>query len=561
MDTNQINQSINRLQSKKNKWINISVHDKIHILDAIVNEYSLLTEDWVELGLTAKGAQLDAYAAGWEWASGPMPILRFLQGLMKTLLALEQTGSPQLPGQLVNRPNGQVSVKVYPTNLYERISTPGTTAEIWMEPGLSSETVLDSQARAYRYGETDGKVCLVLGAGNVSCIPVNDSLSKLFIDNYVVLLKMNPVNDYLGALIETAFKPLIVEGYFQIVYGGATEGNILCNHPDIDCIHMTGSDKTYETIVFGPGKEGLQRKKEHHPVCIKPFTAELGNIAPAIIVPGSWSKLDISYQAEQLASHLCDSGSYSCSRTRLIIQDSGWNLRDDLISEIEHVLTQTPPRTAYYPGAVEQYERFVSTHPQAHPCSSLQEGTLPWTVIPNVDSDNESDICFREETFCPIIAETALEASSPADFIKRAVQFANQRVWGTLTASIIVHTKSLRDPAISQAVEWAIDQLRYGIVSINCLPGLAFSLTAPPWGSYPGNEPWDIQSGTGFIHNMYMFSQPQKTVLRGPFQTRPRPPWFPSRANRMGEICRKVTKYEADPSLLRMLDIIRSAIL
>ncbi|HSB66322.1 MAG TPA: aldehyde dehydrogenase family protein [Anaerolineales bacterium] len=429
-----------------------------------------------------------------------------------------------------------------------------------MEPGYSAEDVLNTQAWSYRQNESVGRVCLVLGAGNVSCIPVNDSLTKLFIENCVVLLKMNPVNDYLGPLIETIFKPLISNGYFKVIYGGATAGAYVCSHPNIDCIHLTGSDRTYEDIVFGPGSEGQQRKSEHRPICTKPFSAELGNIAPAIIVPGPWSESDIQYQAEQIASHLCDSGSYSCSRTRLIVQQSGWNKRDALLREIRAVLSGIPPRRAYYPSAIELYNQFMSSHPDAWRCGAAPEGTLPWTLIPGVDPTATKDICFQRESFCPIISETTLDASSAAEFLIKAVEFANTSVWGTLTALIIIHPQSLQDPEVSAALEQAIEKLRYGIISINCLPGLAFSLIAPPWGSYPGNEPWNIQSGNGFVHNAYMFSHPQKTVLRGPFRITPIPPWFPSRANRMAEICQKVTNYEADPSLLRMLNIIISAI-
>jgi hypothetical protein len=202
----------------------------------------------------------------------------------------------------------------------------------------------------------------------------------------------------------------------------------------------------------------------------------------------------------------------------------------------------------------------MSAHPDAKRCGPRQEGTLPWTLITDLDARDENEICFTTESFCPVLAETCLEASSTTDFVKQAVDFANQRLWGTLTASIIVHPQSLRDPEVAKAVEWAIDQLRYGTISINCLPGLAWGLTITPWGSFPGNSPLDIQSGNGFVHNQYMFSQPQKTVLRGPFRTWPRPPWFPSRANKMGEICRRVARYEASPSLQRMLEVILSAL-
>ena len=74
----------------------------------------------------------------------------------------------------------------------------------------------------------------MLGAGNVAGIPFNDALSKLFVDQCVVLLKMSPVNEYLGPLIETAFSQLIAEGFFRLVYGGADEGAYLTKHPGVD---------------------------------------------------------------------------------------------------------------------------------------------------------------------------------------------------------------------------------------------------------------------------------------------------------------------------------------
>jgi acyl-CoA reductase-like NAD-dependent aldehyde dehydrogenase len=556
----ELDRAIALLRSKKDTWCRTSLRDKIDLIDSVIDRYYSLSEKWVEVSLHHKRADRDTYALGWEWATGPMPILRFLSGLKHTLKVIDETGNSPSPVSINTLSNGQVSVKVYPSNLYERISTPGTTIDVWMEPGLSAQEVLNEQLNHYKQTESKTKLCLVLGAGNISGIPVNDSLSKLFLENCVVLLKMNPVNAYLGALIEDAFQQLISKGYFNVVYGDATEGSYLCNHADIDCIHMTGSDNTYETIVFGSGEEGLQCKQEHHPICEKPITAELGNIAPAIIVPGPWSDHELKYQAEHIASHLCDSGSYSCNRTRVILQQTHWELRKNLLKELREVLRSIPPRAAYYPHAEEQYDKFLSTHPEAQVCGNRMEGILPWTLIPGVDPQDEDEICFTLESFCPIIAETSIDGSSVADFIMRAVEFANQRLWGNLSASIIVHPLSLRDPDVSEAIEWAIDELRYGIISVNCLPGLAWGLTIPPWGSFPGNVPWDIQSGVGFVHNLHMFSRPQKTILRGAFQTRPRPPWFPSQAAKMGEICKRVTRYEANPSLYRMLSIFVSAI-
>jgi len=65
----------------------------------------------------------------------------------------------------------------------------------------------------------------------------------------------------------------------------------------------------------------------------------------------------------------------------------------------------------------------------------------------------------------------------------------------------------------------------------------------------------DIRSGQGVVHNTYMFDKPQKTVLRGPFRIFPTPAWFINNKN-AAEIGRKMTYFNADPSLARLPGLI-----
>ena len=53
------------------------------------------------------------------------------------------------------------------------------------------------------------RVALVLGAGNVASIGPLDVVHKLFVEGQVALLKLNPVNEYLGPFFEEAFADLI----------------------------------------------------------------------------------------------------------------------------------------------------------------------------------------------------------------------------------------------------------------------------------------------------------------------------------------------------------------
>ncbi|MEX0835313.1 MAG: hypothetical protein WD010_04435, partial [Nitriliruptor sp.] len=105
-------------------------------------------------------------------------------------------------------------------------------------------------------------------------------------------------------------------------------------------------------------------------------------------------------------------------------------------------------------------------------------------------------------------------------------EFCNQTLWGTLSASIIVHPRSLKDPAVAEAVERAIDDLRYGSVVVNHWSAVPYAMVSPTWGAYPGHPATDIQSGTGVVHNTYLLEDVEKSVVRGPFRMPMKPPWF-----------------------------------
>ncbi|MFW9770008.1 MAG: aldehyde dehydrogenase family protein [Candidatus Thorarchaeota archaeon] len=556
----EMDSAIEVLQRNKDRWIKTTIDDRIKILDESIQEFGRICDKWVTQSALAKGDFDDPYSIGMEWIGGPVAILRSMRGYLHALYDISNHGNPKFPGPVWTMPNGQVAVKIYPSSIYERLVTLGLTVEVWMEDGISEEQLEELQAVVYKEKEQNGSVVLVLGGGNVSGISVNDSMYKLFVENQVVLLKMHPVNEYLGPLIERCLSRLIGEGFLQVVYGGVPEVKYMCEHPSVNELHMTGSDKTFETIMFGTGEEGIRRKKENQPLLTKRFTTELGNIAPAIIVPGPWSESDFNYQAEQLVSHLCDNASFSCSRSRVILQHSDWPKRIELLQSIGNVLEKVPLRTAYYPGSFEQHAHFLNVHPEAEQYGIAQDGQIPWTLISGVNSQNVDDICFRVESFCPVIAESTIDAPTVSEYIRRAVDFSNEHLWGTLSATIVVHPKSLKDPEIATAIKDAVSDLRYGIVTINGFPGVGWAIATPPWGSFPGNQPNDIQSGTGFVHNSFMFSNPQKTVIRAPFRMKPKPVWFNSRAKVFKKVGKKMAMYELNPSLRKIPGMILAAL-
>ncbi len=555
----EIDRSLRTLGDKKDDWARLPIPDRRAILGELMKDFGALAEPWAEAAREAEGIPAGSPTAGEEWVAGPYMIVRNLRLLDQALAEIERYGQPQIPGPVTTRAGGQVVARVFPQSIYDHIFYSGITAEVWMEPGVTAAGLAETQATAYKERDPRGEVCLVLGAGNVSSIGPMDLLYKLFVENKVVVLKVHPVNDYLGPLVAEGFQTLRDWGVLRIVYGGVAEGAYLCAHEAVDEIHVTGSDKTVEAIVFGPGEEGRRRKAERRPKLRKPVSSELGNVSAVIVVPGPWSAADVDFQAEQLASTLTNNAGFNCNATRVIVTYEPWVRRRELIDGVRRHLAAAPLRKAYYPGAGDRHAAFLAAHPEAEQFGTSEDGELPWTLIAGVDAAAEDDICFHTEAFCGVTSETALAAGSIEEFIGRAVELANERLWGTLNCTLLVHPSSLADRTVGPAVERAIEELCYGTVTVNCWAAVGYGLVLPPWGAYPGSDVYDIQSGSGVVHNTLMFDRPQKTVVRAPFRMTPKPLWFQS--HRTGrEIGEKLTRFEAEPSPWQLPGILWEAL-
>lgn len=101
--------------------------------------------------------------------------------------------------------------------------------------------------------------CCTSGAGNIVCITIVDILHMLLVEDHVVIVKMNPVNAFYGPFVEKAVAPFHSRGFVKIVYGGADVGSYLCHSPIVTTVHLTGSEQTFNSIVWG-GQPKLVRK-------------------------------------------------------------------------------------------------------------------------------------------------------------------------------------------------------------------------------------------------------------------------------------------------------------
>lgn len=529
-------------------WVDTSIEDRIALLAELRQTALAITDEWANAAADGKGIPTSSPLRGEGWLNGPMVTVRHMRLLQETLEQVRDNGVPDV--EFETRPGGQVMAKVFPAGALDNILYTGMTGEVWLQPQVTIEQARDEVARVYRPGNKDsGGTCLVLGAGNVSSIPPMDVLSKLFNDDRVVVLKMNPVNEHLGPYLEAALRPLIDRGFLAVVYGGREQGAYLTHHDRIDELHMTGSDKTFDAIVWGPGEEGERNKQRGTKQIDKPFTAELGNVSPVIVVPGPWSASDIAYQADNITSMLVQNGGFNCVAARVLVTHGSWARRRDLLDAIRESLGKAEERVPYYPGAVDRWKQFVDAHPQAEWFGREGEGRVPFTLIPDVTASDRDATAFTTEAFCGVFAETPLDAPlSIPTYLDKAVKFANEQLWGTLSATILVHPRSMKDPAVAQAVNKAIEDLEYGTVLVNAWAGIAYGIVTTTWGAFPGATDEDIQSGRGVVHNSFMLEDTQKSVVRAPFKAPIKPPTFHTHRT-LDEVGQRATQLEATGDL------------
>jgi hypothetical protein len=516
-----LDEAVTRAREGAGRLLRLSLDDRIALARSMQAGYLAIARDSVRAACAAKGIPLGTPLEGEEWATGPWMVVRTLRLIQQALLGLKHTGNTPI-GQCGLTADGRVTTQVFPSGTIDGTLFKDVRVDVHLQAGVTESDLQANRASFYKGRVHDGRVVLVLGAGNVNAIPSLDVITKLFNEGKACVLKMNPVNAYLGPWLERAYGEAIRAGYLSVVYGGAEEGAYLVGHAGVDEIHITGSDRTYHQIVWGPpGPEREVRKRDGRSITTKPVTAELGGVAPVLVVPGPYSDKELAFQAEDVASGLTFNASFDCNANRVVVLPRGWARREQFLGLLRTAFERATVRQAYYAGARERLDRF--DRGRGSRVGVAVEGTLPWTMVTGLDPAAAAEPLFAEESFAPIIAETAVGSADPAEFLDAAVRFANEKLWGTLSAGLVVHPRTMKDAATAPAVERAIAALRYGTVAVNAWSGLSFAFGTPPWGAHPSSTAGDIQSGAGWVHNTSMLEGIEKAVMRHPITAMPKP--------------------------------------
>ena len=544
-----VNSAVSKLTNSSST---ASIASRIQHCRDCIEGVAAVAGEWAETAVVAKGLTITSSVKAEDLLSGPAVVARQLQLTIQTLQAIQQHGGPSLHGRIVRLKNDQLSVNVFPTSgLYDSLTFMGIRGSVRLHADIA-ETDIHGQLPETAANDKLPRLTAVLGAGNVSSIPATDSLNRIMFEGSRVLLKLNPVNEYLHPIFERAFSPLIKANLLGILTGGSDVGAALIQHDAVDAVHITGSAATHDAIVWGQDvAERNRRKQNNDPLLKKEVTSELGNVTPWIVVPGEYTVRQLDSQAQHIATSITNNASFNCLATKVIVTWKNWPQRDSFLELIRRHLAQTPVRPAYYPGVVERFQRFSGTRQQPD-----ERGCLPWTLLTG-QSIVEHPELFKEESFVCVCAETQLGGDTPEQFLSAATEFVNDQLTGTLCASVTIPPGFRAQQAT--AFERCLAQLRYGSVCVNQWSGLAYGLTSPPWGAYPGATVKDVQSGIGNVHNTYLLDHVEKTVLEGPLVNFPKPIWFPSHRNAV-DVAKRLLRLYQNPSVLHLPGLFAAAI-
>ena len=332
LNTIDIDRDISSMRLASKELISISNNELASIFQECIDQIPTFADYWVELETLHKKVEPDTSAVGEQWAGGPWLTVWGFRYLIESL--------KELPNINMNfdkmYDKNRHTLQVFPTKFIEKLLYMGVQGYIKLRNNMTIDDFKEYRGFESRINTKNPTTTLVLGAGNQSCIPILDFAHHIVTRRSPVVLKLNPVNDYLKPVLENILAPFIKRRFLTIVNGDAELGKYLTNHQGISHIHLTGSSNTYENIVYGKKlSENEIGNKSIKKVNNKSITTELGNVTPVIVIPDRWSKSDIKVQAKKIATAKLQNAGFNCIAAQVVVIDKNWKQKDQLIDEVK----------------------------------------------------------------------------------------------------------------------------------------------------------------------------------------------------------------------------------
>ncbi|GEM35132.1 putative aldehyde dehydrogenase [Nocardia neocaledoniensis NBRC 108232] len=557
-----VDAALSDLVEGERKWAATSLRERRWLLDRVRELTGRHAQDWVDAAAGIKGLPASSPLVGEEWISGPYVMAAALGALANTLEALARGESP-LDKARFGVAGDRVTVDVLPANAFDALLLNGFSAQVWLRRGISSAAAKAEAGLAQRDPARTNGIGAVLGAGNITSIAPLDVLYELIAHNRVVALKLNPITDPMLPVFAAILAPLIELGAVRLLTGGAEVGGHLVGNDLVDHVHMTGSARTHDAIVWGTGAEAAERRRAGTPKLTKPVTSELGGVSPTIVLPGEWSEADIAFQAEHVATQRLHNGGYNCVASQALILSADWPQKEQFLAAVRAAFAKAPARPAYYPGSDERVAGARTSYPGAERLGTNGERLLVTGIAPS-----PAEPLLAEEYFAPVFGVVEIPGTG-AEFARAATRTANDAFAGTLGVNVIAKPETIDE--LGAAFDLMVEDLRYGTVAINAWTGVGYLTPTASWGAFPGHTIEDVQSGIGVVHNAWLIDGVERTVVRGPFRPAPRsllrgelalspkPPWFVGNKT-AASTGRLLAGFAADPGWLRLPAIFASAL-
>jgi len=542
-----IDRNISKLRVNSSEFLNLDKTNLISMLEQVIDNIKTISYYWASLSSEKKG-HLTKSKEGEEWIGGPFSCIYALQYFIEYLQ--DEDGL-----DINNFDETNKSYKVFPTKNIEKLLFPFLEGEIRFGKNLNFDQINEYRGFANRFNNNKAKITLVLGAGNVSSIPVLDALFHMIAYKSVIYIKLNPVNDYLLPIFTQVFEPFISRGFMIITEGDMEASKYLTEHDGFQHTHLTGSNYTYESIVYGKTLSDKERSLKTLPkINKKPITTELGNVTPIIVHPGNWSRSEIRHQAKKIVTAKLNNSGFNCIAAQVIVLPKDWKHTLKLKADIKHYLKKIGDTTSYYPGAIENLNDLNNSN-NYEQINNINCST-PF-LISNLDLEHEYG---NKEVWSTALYFKEISYNSYEDFCTNSVNYVNNELWGNLGVSVLI--KNYKKKKNEIILNSYVENLKYGTVAINEWSALGFVIPSLPWGGYPGNKDNDIQSGQGYVHNSFLFESPQKGIIYSKFRLSRLidPPWFVTN-KKAHRIFKNLTYYQATNSKINLIKLIFSTLI
>ena len=543
----ELDRNITTLRINSSELAKISNEELILLLKKTIENIKGIAYYWATLSAEKKGI-LQKHKEGEEWLGGPFVSILTLQYYIDYLEKNEQLD--------INKFNeNKNSYKVFPNKFIEKLTFPLLNAEIRFSKSMNFDQINEYRGFKQRIGTDSGSVTLVLGAGNVSSIPFLDTIFYLVANRSSIILKLNPVNDYLNPVFQKVFHEFIERGFISVVNGDIPTSKYLSEHRSIDSIHLTGSNYTYENIVYGRILNDKERKLSFLSKSNKkPIFTELGNVTPIIIHPGKWTNAEIKFQARKIVTAKLNNSGFNCIAAQVVVLPKGWRSNDKLKKYIKYYLKKIGDTTSYYPGAYESLK--ILQKNKYYEQVNEQVCSTPF-MVSNLDTDEKFE---EQEVWNSTLYFKEIEYTDYESFTNNSVDYVNNELWGNLGVTVLI--KDSNKKRNYEVVENYKQNLKYGTIAINEWAAIAFIIPTLPWGGYPGNKDNDIQSGQGFVHNSYFFESPLKGIVETNFRFSRfvDPPWFVNN-KKAHRLFKNLTYYQANNSKINFIKLLFSTLI